>query len=158
MTLYFLWISNAIYRLEPLVSPSSFMLDSPWFEGWGVVFRVASDSYRFGISVPDKDPPGNEVTPRVQKFQLLSHSLQRFALMLTPRSIPGELVSPRILRHAPSCYILVTQRAATVLNVKAVVVFVAWEKRNNYMRKGCWSRTIAFKIVRNFRIQAVRAT
>ncbi len=24
---------------------------------------------------------------------------------------PGEIVSPRILRHAPSCYILVTQRA-----------------------------------------------
>jgi hypothetical protein len=32
--------------------------------------------------------------------------------MLTPRSIPGEFVSPRILRHAPSCYILVTMRAA----------------------------------------------
>jgi hypothetical protein len=37
--------------------------------------------------------------------------------MLTPRSIPGELVSPRILHHAPSCYILVTMRAATVLDV-----------------------------------------
>jgi hypothetical protein len=45
------------------------------------------------------------------KFLLLSHRRQRFALMLTPRSIPGEAVSPRILRHAPSCYILVTQRA-----------------------------------------------
>jgi hypothetical protein len=32
--------------------------------------------------------------------------------MLTPRSIPGAVVSPRILRHAPSCYILVTRRAA----------------------------------------------
>jgi hypothetical protein len=31
--------------------------------------------------------------------------------MLTPRSIPGEFVSPRILRHAPSGYILVTMRA-----------------------------------------------
>jgi len=31
--------------------------------------------------------------------------------MLTPRSIPGEFVLPRILRHAPSCYILVTKRA-----------------------------------------------
>ncbi|HND49613.1 MAG TPA: hypothetical protein PLL95_13700, partial [Anaerolineales bacterium] len=31
--------------------------------------------------------------------------------MLTPRSIPGEIVSLRILRHAPSCYILVTKRA-----------------------------------------------
>jgi len=76
-----------------------------------VDFRVVSDSYRYGISVPDEDPPGNQVTTRVQKFQLLSHSLQRFALMLTPRSIPGEFVSPRILRHAPSCYILVTRRA-----------------------------------------------
>src|SRR5512132_355413 len=73
--------------------------------------RVASDSYRYGISVPDEDPPGNQVTTRVQKFQLLSHSLQRFALMLTPRSIPGEVISPRILRHAPSCDILVTMRA-----------------------------------------------
>jgi hypothetical protein len=43
--------------------------------------------------------------------------------MLTPRSIPGEFVSPRILRHAPSCYILVTIRAATVLFVKAIVGF-----------------------------------
>ena len=34
--------------------------------------------------------------------------------MLTPRSIPGEFVSPRILRHAPSCYILVTQRSQNV--------------------------------------------
>jgi hypothetical protein len=73
---------------------------------------AVSDSYRYGIFVPDEDPPGNQVTPRVQKFQLLSHSLQRFALMLTPRSIPGVVVSPRILRHAPSCYFLVTMRAA----------------------------------------------
>ena len=70
-----------------------------------------SDSYRYGISVPDEDPPGNQVTTRVQKFPLLSHRQQRLARMLTPRSIPGEFVSPRILRHAPSCYILVTMRA-----------------------------------------------
>src|SRR5215208_732833 len=110
-------MSNATYRLEPLVSPSSFMLHSPWVKGWGVDLRAASDTHRFGFwhasqsAIPDEDPPGNQVTPRVQKLQLLSHSLQRFALMLTPRSIPGEVVSPRILRHAPSCYILVTQRA-----------------------------------------------
>jgi hypothetical protein len=94
------------------------MLDSPWFEGWGVDLWAVSDSYRYGISVPDEDPPGNQVTPRVQKFQLLSHSLQRFALMLTPRSIPGEVVSPRILRHAPSCDILVTMRAQMKWEVK----------------------------------------
>src|SRR6266498_4753993 len=87
------------------------MLDSPWVEGWGVDFRVVSDTHRFGLFVPDEDPPGNQVTTRVQKFLLLSHGRQRFALMLTPRSIPGEFVSPRILRHAPSCYILVTMRA-----------------------------------------------
>jgi hypothetical protein len=47
--------------------------------------------------------------------------------MLTPPSIPGEFVSPRILRHAPSGYILVTRRAATVLNVKAdQAVLAAW--------------------------------
>ena len=38
--------------------------------------------------------------------------------MLTPRSIPGEFVSPRILRHAPSCYILVTMRAQMKWEVK----------------------------------------
>ena len=57
---------SATYRLEPLVFPSSFMLDSPWFEGWGVDFRAVSGTYRFGISVPDEDPPGNQVTPRVE--------------------------------------------------------------------------------------------
>src|SRR5215213_3934399 len=31
--------------------------------------------------------------------------------MLTPRSIPGEVVSPRILPPRPTCYILVTPRA-----------------------------------------------
>src|SRR5688572_7923359 len=108
------------------------------FEGWGVDLWAVSDTHRFGFFVPDEDPPGNQVTTRVQKFQLLSHGRQRFALMLTPRSIPGELVSPRILRHAPSCYILVTRRAATVLFVKAVVVFYSVGKKNNYMRKGCW--------------------
>src|SRR5512144_2125536 len=111
-------MSNPIYRLEPLVSPFLFMLDSPGFVGWGVDVRVASGSYRYGIFVPDEDPPGNQVTPRVQKSPLLSHSLQRFALMLTPRSIPGEFVSPRILRHAPSCDILVTQRAQMKWEVK----------------------------------------
>ena len=65
-------------------------------------FWAVSDTYRYGIFVPDEDPPGNQVTTRVEKCLLLSHSLQRFALMLTPRSIPGEVVSPRILRHAPS--------------------------------------------------------
>jgi hypothetical protein len=83
---------------------------------------VVSDSYRYGISVPDEDPPGNHVTTRAKKLLLLSHRRERFAHMLTPPSIPGEFVSPRILRHAPSCYILVTMRAATVLDVKAVVV------------------------------------
>src|SRR6266498_300425 len=94
------------------------MLDSPWVEGWGVDFRVVSDTHRFGLFVPDEDPPGNQVTTRVQKFLLLSHGRQRFALMLTPRSIPGEFVSPRILRHAPSCYILVTQHAQMKWEVK----------------------------------------
>ena len=46
--------------------------------------------------------------------------------MLTPQSILGEVVSPRILRHtipqrsgvdAPSCYILVTMRAACTRQV-----------------------------------------
>src|SRR6266542_5675580 len=113
-------MSNATYRLIPLVFPSSFMLDSPWFEGWGVDLRAVSGSYRFGIFVPDEDPPGNQVTTRVQKFQLLSHGRQRFARMLTPRSIPGEFVSPRILRHAPSCYILVTMRAADLVVGRAI--------------------------------------
>src|SRR5881396_1899665 len=31
-------MSKATYRLEPLVPPSSFMLHSPWVEGWGVDF------------------------------------------------------------------------------------------------------------------------
>jgi hypothetical protein len=86
---------------------------------------AVSDSYRYGIhlhrtafgaavafvAIPDEDPPGNQVTTRAEKLPLLSHGRRRFALMLTPRSIPGEFVSPRILRHAPSCYILVTMRA-----------------------------------------------
>ena len=82
------------------------------FEGWGVDLWAVSDSYRYGIFVPDEDPPGNQLTTRLEKLLLLSHSLQRFALMLTPRSSPGEVVSPRILRHAPSCDILVTPCAA----------------------------------------------
>ena len=32
--------------------------------------------------------------------------------MLTPRMHPGEFVTSRILRHAPSCFILVTRRAS----------------------------------------------
>ncbi len=71
-------------------------------------FRAVSDTHRFGIFVPDEIPPGNQVTTRVEKLPLLSHRRQRFALMLTPRRHPGEIVSPRILRHAPACYILVT--------------------------------------------------
>src|SRR6185503_21037374 len=113
-------MSRATYRLEPLVSPSSFMLHSPWVEGWGVDLWAVSDTHRFGISVPDEDPPGNQVTPRVQKLLLLSYRRRRFALMLTPRSIPGEFVSPRILRHAPSCYILVTQRASNTACIQLV--------------------------------------
>jgi hypothetical protein len=35
-----------------------------------------------------------------------------------PGSIPGELVTPRILRHAPSDYILVTKRAQMMWEVK----------------------------------------
>jgi hypothetical protein len=88
-----------------------------------MVLWAVSDSYRYGISVPDEDPPGNHVTTRAEKLLLLSHRRERFAHMLTPRSIPGEVVSPRILRHAPSCFILVTMRAATVLFVKVVAVF-----------------------------------
>jgi hypothetical protein len=80
---------------------------------------VHTDSGLASLAIPDEDPPGNQVTTRVQKFLLLSHGRCRFALMLTPRSIPGEIVSLRILRHAPSCYILVTKRAATVLKVKS---------------------------------------
>jgi hypothetical protein len=35
-----------------------------------------------------------------------------------------------------------TQRAATVLEVKAVAVFYSVGKKKIYTRKGCWSRTI----------------
>jgi hypothetical protein len=61
-----------------------------------VDFRAVSDTHRFGIFVPDEDPPGNQVTPRAQKFQLLSHRRQRFARMPTPRKHPGEFVTSRI--------------------------------------------------------------
>jgi hypothetical protein len=97
--------------------------------------RAVRDNYRYGFwhasqfAIPDEDPPGNQVTTRVQKVQLLSHRRKRFALMLTPRSIPGEFVSPRILRHAPSCDILVTMRAVTVLDGKAIVGLDSMEKR-----------------------------
>jgi hypothetical protein len=53
------------------------------------------------FAIPDEDPPGNQVTTRAQKLQLLSHGRCRFAQMLTPRSIPGEFVTPRILRPRP---------------------------------------------------------
>jgi len=47
--------------------------------------------------------------------------------MLTPRSIPGEVVSPRILRHAPSCDILVTMRAPDKWDsARFQAVCVAW--------------------------------
>src|SRR6188474_3849352 len=102
-------MSNATYRLEPLVFPSSFMLDSPWFEGWGVDLWAARDSYRYGISVPDEDPPGNQVTTRVQKLLLLSHSLQRFALMLTPRASP---VSLSLQGYSPRPFLLHSSNTA----------------------------------------------
>src|SRR5215208_1587757 len=63
---------------------------------WYTPIRVQAD---FAVAIPDEDPPGNQVTPRVQKLLLLSHGRCRLAQMLTPRSIPGEVVSPRILRH-----------------------------------------------------------
>jgi hypothetical protein len=46
-------------------------------------------------------------------MQLLSHGQQRFALMLTPRTHPGDgvLLPPRIHPPRPFCYILVTKRA-----------------------------------------------
>jgi hypothetical protein len=54
-------------------------------------FWAVSDTYRYGIFVPDEDPPGNQVTTRVEKVLLLSHSLQRSAQVLTPRSTPVSL-------------------------------------------------------------------
>src|SRR5574338_733519 len=68
-----------------------------------MVLWAMSDSYRFGISVPDEDPPGNHVTTRAEKFQLLSHRPRRFTHMLTPRKHPGVFVSTRI---PPPCPIL----------------------------------------------------
>ena len=47
---------------------------------------------------------------------------------------------------------------------RQLLFFIQLEKRQNYMQKGCWSLIMAFpqgddiKIVRNFRMQAVRAT
>jgi len=76
-----------------------------------VDFRAVSDTHRFGILVPDEDPPGNQVTPRVENATSLSWAATVCPDAHTPEH-PGEIVSPRILRHAPSCYILVTQRAA----------------------------------------------
>ena len=54
-------------------------------------FWAVSDTYRYGIFVPDEDPPGNQVTTRVEKVLLLSHSLQRSAHVLIPRSTPVSL-------------------------------------------------------------------
>jgi hypothetical protein len=41
---------------------------------------------------------------------------------------------------------------------KELLVFIQLAKRKNYMRNGCWSRSIALRMVRNLRMQAVRAT
>jgi len=51
---------------------------------------VHTDSGSGILAIPDEDPPGNQVTTRAQKLQLLSHGRCRFAQMLTPRSIPGD--------------------------------------------------------------------
>lgn len=38
-------------------------------------------------------------------------------------------------------------------------LFFIWlQKRKNYIRKGCWSRCMALRMVRNLRMQAVSAT
>jgi hypothetical protein len=54
-----------------------------------------------------------------------------------------------------------TQRAATVLFGKAVVV-LSWKIEGTQameaQRKGCLSRSIALRTVRNLRMQAIRAT
>ena len=74
--------------------------------------RAVSDTHRFGFFVPDEDPPGNQVTTRVEKclFSLIAGN--GLPTCSHPGSIPGEVVSPSILRHAPSCDILVTMRAS----------------------------------------------
>src|SRR5687768_7178013 len=69
----------------------------------------------------------------------------------------GHLASKRIdtvfqSRGSP------TQRAATVLFVKAVVAFYSVGKKNNYTWKGCRSRIMALRMVSILRIQAVIAT
>src|SRR5690349_7558703 len=51
-------MSNATYRLAPLVFPSSFMLDSPWVEGWGVEVRAVSRAHRFGFHLHRTAFPG----------------------------------------------------------------------------------------------------
>jgi hypothetical protein len=72
------------------------------------------DTHRFGISVPDEDPPGNQVTPRVEVTASLI-ACSSLPACSHPGASPVSWSRQGLplcgVRHAPSCYILVTQRA-----------------------------------------------
>jgi hypothetical protein len=61
----------------------------------------------------------------------------------------------------PTCFILVTKRAATVLKVKSKTIYKGKNNLSYAMTvslNGTWSRIIAFRIVSIFLMQAVIAT
>jgi len=66
--------------------------------------------------------------------------------MLTPQSIPGEVVSPRILRHAPSCNILVTQPAPDPRTSTGIVMVGLLLRSVRVFRRFSWLEVGSVKV------------
>ena len=80
---------------------------------------------------------------------------------MDPSIAPSPPLMRPVRRHSARTWNRSSQRT-TVQQLsclsRQLLFFVQLGKRKNYTRKGCWSRTIALRIVRNLRIQAVSAT
>jgi len=72
-----------------------------------------SDTHRFGLYVPDEDPPGDQVTTRVENVTSLSWAVSVYPDAPAPDGIPGDASNCFTGYHPPrpTCFILVTKRA-----------------------------------------------
>jgi len=64
-------------------------------------FRAWSDTHRFGLCVPDEDPPGDQVTTRVENAASLSWAVSVYPDALAPVGIPGDASSCFTGYHPP---------------------------------------------------------
>jgi len=76
-------------------------------------FLGMSDTHRFGLYVPDEDPPGDQVTTRVENVTSLSWAVSVYPDAPAPDGIPGDASNCFTGYHPPrpTCFILVTKRA-----------------------------------------------